>query len=98
MEPRTSDILSLAGDVLFGVTPDGRAVAPAGRMSQMTYPANYVDQVSMFDFNMRAWGGLGCTLYSFAALMVPMRALLQARVPPFGPLAPTPAAHTGKRV
>jgi hypothetical protein len=26
-----------AGDVLFGATVDGRAVAPAGRMSQMTY-------------------------------------------------------------
>ena len=42
-----------AGDVLFGRTLDGRAVAPAGRMSQMTYPANFVDQVSMFDFGMR---------------------------------------------
>jgi beta-D-xylosidase 4 len=29
-----------AGDVLFGKTLDGRLVAPAGRMSQMTYPAN----------------------------------------------------------
>ena len=34
-------------------TTDGRSVAPAGRMSQMTYPADYVNQVSMFDFNMR---------------------------------------------
>jgi hypothetical protein len=42
-----------AGDVLFGKTLDGRPVAPAGRMSQMTYPAAYVDQVSMFDFGMR---------------------------------------------
>jgi beta-D-xylosidase 4 len=37
------------GDVIFGATPDGRAVAPAARMSQMTYPADYVNQVSMFD-------------------------------------------------
>jgi len=42
-----------AGDVLFGKTLDGRPVAPAGRMSQMTYPAHYVDDVSMFDFGMR---------------------------------------------
>ena len=41
------------GDVIFGATPDGRAVAPAARMSQMTYPADYVNQVSMFDFGMR---------------------------------------------
>ena len=40
-------------DVVFGVTLDGRAVAPAARMSQMTYPADYVNQVSMFDFGMR---------------------------------------------
>ena len=33
------------GDVVFGTTTDGRAVAPAGRMSQMTYPADYVNQV-----------------------------------------------------
>lgn len=42
-----------AGDVIFGQTLDGRPVAPAGRMSQMTYPADYVNQVSMFDFGMR---------------------------------------------
>ena len=42
-----------AGDVLFGTTLDGRPVAPAARMSQMTYPADYVNQVSMFDFGMR---------------------------------------------
>jgi hypothetical protein len=42
-----------AGDVIFGKTLDGRAVSPAGRMSQMTYPADYVNQVSMFDFGMR---------------------------------------------
>ena len=42
-----------AGDVLFGKTLDGRLVAPAARMSQMTYPADYVNQVSMFDFGMR---------------------------------------------
>jgi len=42
-----------AGDVIFGTTLDGRPVAPAARMSQMTYPADYVDQVSMFDFGMR---------------------------------------------
>lgn len=41
------------GDVIFGRTPDGRAVAPAGRLSQMSYPADYVNQVSMFDFGMR---------------------------------------------
>ena len=40
-------------DVVFGRTLDGRAVAPAGRMSQMTYPADFVNQVSMFDFGMR---------------------------------------------
>jgi beta-D-xylosidase 4 len=42
-----------AGDVVFGRTLDGRPVAPAGRMSQMTYPADYVNQVSLFDFGMR---------------------------------------------
>ena len=42
-----------AVDVLFGRTLDGRAVAPAGRMSQMTYPADYVNQVSILDFGMR---------------------------------------------
>ena len=41
------------GDVLFGKTLDGRLVVPAGRMSQMTYPADIVNQVSMFDFGMR---------------------------------------------
>ena len=41
------------GDVLFGATPDGRAVAPAGRMSQTIYAASFVDDVSMFDFGMR---------------------------------------------
>jgi hypothetical protein len=41
------------GDVVFGTTLDGRPVAPAARMSQMTYPADYVNQVSMFDFGMR---------------------------------------------
>ena len=40
-------------DVVFGRTLDGRAVAPAARMSQMTYPADYENQVSMFDFGMR---------------------------------------------
>jgi pre-mRNA-splicing factor SYF2/beta-D-xylosidase 4 len=33
-----------AADVVFGKTPDGRAVAPAGRMSQMIYPADYVSR------------------------------------------------------
>ncbi len=42
-----------AGDIIFGKTLDGRAVAPAARMSQMTYPANFVDQVSMFEFSLR---------------------------------------------
>ena len=42
-----------AGDIAFGRTLDGRPVAPAARMSQMTYPADYVNQVSMFDFGMR---------------------------------------------
>jgi hypothetical protein len=42
-----------AGDVIFGRTLDGRAVAPAGRMSQMVYPADFVNQVSMFEFGMR---------------------------------------------
>jgi hypothetical protein len=42
-----------AGDIAFGRTLDGRAVAPAARMSQMTYSADYVNQVSMFDFGMR---------------------------------------------
>jgi hypothetical protein len=41
------------GDVLFGRTPDGRAVAPAGRMSQTIYAADFVDSVSMLDFGMR---------------------------------------------
>jgi hypothetical protein len=42
-----------AGDVIFGKTHDGRVVSPAGRMSQMTYPADYVNQVSMFEFSLR---------------------------------------------
>jgi beta-D-xylosidase 4 len=42
-----------AGDVIFGKTQDGRIVSPAGRMSQMTYPADYVNQVSMFEFSLR---------------------------------------------
>jgi hypothetical protein len=42
-----------AGDIIFGKTLDGRAVAPAARMSQMTYPASYVDAVSMFEFSLR---------------------------------------------
>ena len=42
-----------AGDIMFGVTLDGRPVVPAARMSQMTYPADIVNQVSMFDFGMR---------------------------------------------
>jgi hypothetical protein len=41
------------GDVIFGRTPDGRAVAPAGRMGQTTYFGNYTDSVSLFDFGMR---------------------------------------------
>jgi xylan 1,4-beta-xylosidase len=41
------------GDVIFGRTPDGRPVAPAGRMGQTTYFANYSDSVSLFDFGMR---------------------------------------------
>jgi beta-D-xylosidase 4 len=39
--------------VIFGSTPDGRPISPAGRMSQMIYPADFVNQVSMFDFGMR---------------------------------------------
>ncbi len=42
-----------AGDVIFGKTLDGRPVAPAGRMTQMIYPASYVESVSLFDFGMR---------------------------------------------
>ena len=37
----------------FASLAASRAVAPAARMSQMTYPADYVNQVSMFDFGMR---------------------------------------------
>ena len=40
-------------DVIFGKTLDGRPVSPAGRMTQMIYPADYVNQVSLFDFGMR---------------------------------------------
>jgi hypothetical protein len=40
-------------DAVFGRTPDGRAVAMAGRMSQMTYPASFVGEVDMYDFGMR---------------------------------------------
>ena len=35
------------GDIAFGKR------SPAGRMVQMVYPASFVDEVSMFDFNMR---------------------------------------------
>ena len=41
------------GDLLFGRTKDGRQYSPAGRMSQMVYPASIVNEVSMFDFGMR---------------------------------------------
>ena len=60
--PRVAAVLMLgqpsvqvvgAGDVIFGQTLDGRAVAPAARMSQMVYPAEYVNQVSMFEFSLR---------------------------------------------
>lgn len=40
-------------DVIFGTTLDGRTVVPAGRMNQMSYPAAFVNNVSMFDFGMR---------------------------------------------
>ena len=40
-------------DVVFGATPTGHKVAAAGRMSQSTYGAAYVSEVSMFDFGMR---------------------------------------------
>ena len=42
-----------AGDIIFGKTLDGRTVSPAARMSQMTYPASYVDEVSEFEFSLR---------------------------------------------
>ena len=42
-----------AGDLLFGKTLDGRIVSPAGRMSQMTYPADVVNQFSMLEFSLR---------------------------------------------
>ena len=41
------------GDVVFGTTLDGRAVVPAGRMTQTTYPASFVDTTSMFEFGVR---------------------------------------------
>ena len=37
--------ISAIGDLLFGMTKDGRSVSPAARMSQMIYPADYVNQV-----------------------------------------------------
>jgi len=40
-------------DAVFGRTLDGRAVAMAGRMSQMTYPASFIHEVDMYDFAMR---------------------------------------------
>ena len=42
-----------AGDLIFGRTLAGGKASPAGRMSQMSYPANFVNEVSMFDFGMR---------------------------------------------
>jgi len=42
-----------AGDVLFGSTVDGRLVAPAARMSQMTYPASFTLNTTITDFTMR---------------------------------------------
>ena len=42
-----------AGDVLFGRTPGGAAVAPAARMSQMTYPSSFTANASIADFGMR---------------------------------------------
>ena len=41
------------GDVLFGRTPDGRPVAPAGRLVQTFFGAAFADELSMFDFSMR---------------------------------------------
>ena len=40
-------------DAVFGRTLDGRAVAMAGRMSQTTYPAEFVNEVDMYEFGMR---------------------------------------------
>jgi beta-D-xylosidase 4 len=40
-------------DAVFGRTPDGRAVAMAGRMSQTTYAASFTGEVDLFDFGMR---------------------------------------------
>ena len=45
--------IAAIGDLIFGRTLDGRQYSPAGRMSQMTYPASIVNEVSMFDFGMR---------------------------------------------
>ena len=42
-----------AGDVLFGRALDGRTVAPAARMSQMTYPASFTQRALISDFRMR---------------------------------------------
>ena len=46
-----------AADVLFGRALDGRAVAPAARMSQMTYPAAFTQRTSIADFRMRPSSG-----------------------------------------
>ena len=40
-------------DAVFGRTPDGRAVAMAGKMSQTSYAAGFVNEVDMYDFGMR---------------------------------------------
>ena len=42
------------GDLLFGHTPDAqRPAAPAGRLAQTFFGADFVNEVSMFDFGMR---------------------------------------------
>lgn len=37
--------IAAIGDLIFGRTLDGRQYSPAARMNQMTYPANFVNQV-----------------------------------------------------
>jgi hypothetical protein len=68
---------------MFGSTPDGRAVGPAGRLGQTTYPASFVDEVSSGDFfrfvNIKKWDSF---------IFVPYAGALQCLTSACGPARP----------
>ena len=89
-------------DAIFGRTLDGRAVAMAGRMSQMTYPASFVNEVNMCERRPRPAfpPARACThahLHSDgnrAACRSPQNRRRRLRNAP-GPLGVAPIHHSG---